>query len=462
MSSVNNIQLIIFDLDGVLIDAKIIHFHALNAALGEEYRITWDEHLASYDGLKTTEKLNLLSKHKNLPKEDYHKIWTEKQKHTMNSLREIPANDDIRKNLMKLREMGFRLALCTNSIRETTELVLNRLGIHNLFDSVLSNEDVKRCKPNPDIYWKTMMDLGVNPENVVVVEDSPHGLLAAHRSGAWVIRVTSSIDTNCEYLVPKILDINMKTRQMKWKNDKLNILIPMAGNGSRFFQAGYTNPKPLIDVNGKTMIQTVVENLNIDAHYIYVVRSEHRIKYNLDFLLKSITPGCKIIEVESLTQGAACTALLAKEFINNDQPLLFANSDQYIEWDSNEFMYKMQETDVDAGILTFRATSPKWSFVSLDDLGFVNRVAEKEAISDIATVGCYYWKHGSDFVKFAEEMVEADIRVNGEFYICPVFNQAIQASKKISIFPVNAMWGLGTPEDLKSYLDNFSEVKKTS
>ena len=172
-------------------------------------------------------------------------------------------------------------------------------------------------------------------------------------------------------------------------------------------------------------------------------------------MLDLITPGCKIVEVDGVTEGAACTALLAKKHIDNDNPLFFANSDQFVEWDSNEFMYKMNETEADGGIVTFKATHPKWSFAKIDEQGLVTEVAEKNPISDLATVGFYYWKNGSDFVKYAEEMIEKDIRVNNEFYVCPVFNQAIQDGKQIRTFDIKGMWGLGTPEDLNNYLENY-------
>ena len=172
-------------------------------------------------------------------------------------------------------------------------------------------------------------------------------------------------------------------------------------------------------------------------------------------MLNLITPNCKIVEVDKLTEGAACTALLAKEYINKDTPLFFANSDQFVEWDSNEFLYKMNETNADGGIVSFRATHPKWSFAKIDEKGLVTEVAEKNPISDIATVGYYYWKHGSDFVKYAEDMIEKDIRVNNEFYVCPVFNQAIEDGKEIRTYDIPKMWGLGTPEDLKYYLENY-------
>jgi dTDP-glucose pyrophosphorylase len=229
----------------------------------------------------------------------------------------------------------------------------------------------------------------------------------------------------------------------------------MAGAGSRFEKAGYTFPKPLIEINGKPMIQVVIENLNLDANYIYVVQKSHREKYNLDTLLNLLTPNCKIVEVDGLTEGAACTALLTKEYINNDNPLFFANSDQFVEWDSNEFMYKMQETNSDGGIVTFTATHPKWSFAKINSNGLVTEVAEKNPISDTATVGYYYWKHGSDFVKYAEEMIEQNMRVNNEFYVCPVYNNAIKGGLKVRAFDVPKMWGLGTPEDLNYYLEHY-------
>ena len=232
----------------------------------------------------------------------------------------------------------------------------------------------------------------------------------------------------------------------------------MAGAGSRFREAGFTFPKPLIDVKGKPMIQVVVENLGLDANFIFIVQKEHREQFHLDNMLPLIAgPNTTILEVDGITEGAACTTLLAKEYINNDSPLFFANSDQWVDWDPVQFMYDMQETSADGGIVTFNSTHPKWSFAKLDEFGNVLEVAEKNPISDNATVGYYYWKHGADFVKYAEQMIEKDIRVNDEFYVCPVFNQAIEDGKVIRTHQAKEMWGLGTPEDLALFI-NSSEV----
>ena len=450
------IRFIIFDLDGVLVEAKEIHYEALNEALGEKYMITWDEHLSRYDGLKTSQKLEMLTKDKGLPVELYDKVWMNKQKLTIEKLRNLSQSEQLIECMSSLTNDGYKIAVCSNSIRKTVLTVLSKLGIIEYVDLIISNEDVKNSKPHPEMYWKAISMMSFLPEQTLIVEDSPYGLLAASRSKSHVLRVKSPTEVGYSNITKKINEIKMgnTTTTPKWKNEKLNILIPMAGAGSRFEQAGYTFPKPLIEVNSKPMIQVVVENLNIDANYIYVVQKSHREKYNLDTMLNLITPGCKIVEVDELTEGAACTALLAKEYINSDSPLFFANSDQFVEWDSNEFMYKMQESNCDGGIVTFKATHPKWSFAKIDDNGFVTEVAEKNPISDNATVGYYYWKHGSDFVKYAEQMIERNIRVNNEFYVCPVFNQAIEDCKKIRIFESAKMWGLGTPEDLKFYLEN--------
>jgi len=450
------VNFIIFDLDGVLIETKDLHFEALNKALGE-YAIDMSEHLAIYDGLTTSQKLKVLSEKKGLPIELHKEIWKKKQLITFEMLRSIKPDKRLQNIMSELVKKGYKLGLCTNSIRKTAITVLSKLGVAEYMDLILSGEDVTNPKPHPEIYWKAISKMSVLPEETLIVEDSPFGLLAASRSKSNILRVNKPKDVTLENIEKKLKEIQtgMKQPTPAWRDENLTVLIPMAGAGSRFQQAGYTFPKPLIDVKGKPMIQVVVDNLNIKATYVYVVQKEHRQKYNLDTLLNLITPGCKIVEVDGITEGAACTALLAKEYIDNDNALFFANSDQYVDWDSNEFLYKMNETEADGGIVTFKATHPKWSFAKVNKEGIVTEVAEKNPISDIATVGFYYWKKGSDFVKYAEDMIKKDIRVNNEFYVCPVFNQAIEDNKKIRTFNINKMWGLGTPEDLKYYLENF-------
>ena len=451
-------KLIIFDLDGVLVSTKDLHYEALNSALEEvdsKYVISRQDHLKTFDGLKSSEKLDMLTKDRGLPQELHSQIWNRKQELTIQQLQHIKPDQFIKMTLRELRRRGYKLACCSNAIRRSVLTILSKLDLIEQLDLIISNEDVKQGKPHPEMYWKAMSIMGVLPEETLIVEDSPAGLLAASRSRADILRVDTPKDVNIKNIAEK-LNIKKMGKVPKWQGGKLNVLIPMAGAGSRFQAAGYTFPKPLIEVKGKPMIQVVVENLNIDANFIYVVQKEHREKYNLDTLLNLITPGCKIVETDGMTEGAACTALLAKEHIDVDAPLFFANSDQFVEWDSNEFLYKMNETDADGGIVSFKATHPKWSFAKIDENGLVTEVAEKNPISDIATVGYYYWKHGSDFVKYAEQMIDKDVRVNNEFYVCPVFNEAIADCKKIKTFDIPKMWGIGTPEDLDYFLKNYN------
>lgn len=446
-------KLFIFDLDGVLIDTKEMHYKCLNHAISQispEHTITESEHLFIYDGLSTHDKLNLLSKNKKLDTKHHKKIWHLKQLHTIKEIDNILPNHKLIEIFSYLKDNNYLIACCSNSIRKTLYKILHKLDVIDYFDLLISNEDVRHPKPHPEMYWKAMANFGLNPENTFIFEDSPNGLLAAQTSGANVIRVKNSKDLNIDKV--KEFDI-IENKDMKWQDKNLNVLIPMAGAGSRFEKAGYTFPKPLIEVHGKPMIQTVVDNLAVEANYIFIVQKKHRNKYNLDSVLSLIAPNCKIVEVDGLTEGAACTTLIAEEYINNDSPLLMANSDQFVEWSSSKFMYKMQEQNLDGGILTFNSTHPKWSYAKINENNLVTEVAEKKPISDNATVGVYFWKKGSDYVKYAKQMISKNIRTNNEFYVCPVFNEAIQDGKKISTYNIEKMWGLGTPEDLEIFIN---------
>lgn len=227
----------------------------------------------------------------------------------------------------------------------------------------------------------------------------------------------------------------------------------MAGRGKRFEEAGYSFPKPLIDLDGKPMIQVVIENLNFPDQHIFICQKEHLEKFSMKELLNLIKPNSKIITINEMTEGAACTVLLAKDLINNDEELIIANSDQWINWNNQHFLSYLREKDADGGIVTFIATHPKWSFVKIDQEGYITEVAEKKPISNIATVGIYYYKKGKYFVEAVEQMIKKDIRVNNEFYVAPTFNEIIGEGKKVLPYPVAEMRGLGTPEDLKRFME---------
>ena len=446
-------KLIVFDLDGVLVDSKTIHFDALNDALrsiGTEYVITKQEQENIYEGLPTKTKLDILNKNKGLSKELFEKIWETKQAITTTMFSNIPEDKDLIKLLTKIKDNNIYIAVASNSISKTVLECLSSIGVLPLIDYIVSNEDVKNPKPHPEMYWKAMSHFGVIADETVIFEDSLVGKMAARDSKANLIEVKNRNDIT-EDKIDKAISLLMAGTHT-WKDQDLNVLIPMAGLGSRFKEAGYAFPKPLVEVDGKPMIQAVVESLGVKANYTYIVQKEHYEKYNLSYLLNLITPGCKIVKVDGVTEGAAVTCLLAKEYIDNDSPLIMANSDQIVQWNSRQFIYDLMTKNADGGIATFKSTHPKWSYAKIDKNGLVVEVAEKKPISNIATVGIYYWKHGSDFVKYAEQMIDKNIRTNGEFYVCPVFNEAILDNKRIFTSDIKKMWGVGTPEDLNYYL----------
>ena len=236
----------------------------------------------------------------------------------------------------------------------------------------------------------------------------------------------------------------------------INIVVPMAGAGSRFTKAGYKNPKPFIDVLGQSMISRVLDNINIrDARYILIARKEHvdaepetvqRIldSYNAEF-----------ITIDQLTEGAACTVLYAHRLIDTDVPLMIANSDQIVDVSLQSYVDEAFERNLDGSILTFRDNHPKWSYAKLNDGDLVTEVREKEVISEFATVGIYLFTKGKTFVNSAIDMMVRNNRVNNEFYVCPVYNYAIKSGAGIGIYNIDStqMHGTGTPEDLDRYVD---------
>lgn len=448
-------KLIIFDLDGVLIDTRDFHFEVLNKALSEvsnDYIISVSEHLKKYDGLSTRKKLDMLTEEKGLSKDLHDTIWKDKQKYTLSELPNYLSKDEKLIELFQYyKDKGFKVCVASNSIRETVKVSLTSIGVIHLVDRYYSNEDVNNPKPHPEIYMKCMIDMGVSPKETLIVEDSYIGRTAALDSGASLCPVKN----RCDVTIDEINSyLNVKVSNNQWKDKKMNVVIPMAGAGSRFANAGFTFPKPLIEVNGKPMIQLVIENLNVDANFIFLVQRKHYEKYNLESFLKILSPGCDIIITDGLTEGACCTTLLAEELINNDNPLLIANSDQFIEWDANEFYHSVNNKNIDGSILIFENTHPKWSYVKCDDSGNVTELKEKEVISNNATVGIYFWSKGSDYVKYSHDMINKNIRVNGEFYVAPVYNESIADGKVIKTYNIDKMWGLGTPEDLDIYLKN--------
>ena len=238
----------------------------------------------------------------------------------------------------------------------------------------------------------------------------------------------------------------------------LNIVIPMAGRGSRFAEAGYKDPKPLIDIHGKHMIEVVIKNLQpSEPHrFIFIVQESHRKEYNLETVISQHTDAFEIISIDGITEGAAITVLKAQELIDNDDPLMIANSDQWVDTDIDVYLQDMKMRNLDGSMLTMTASDAKWSYAKIDAQGFVTEVIEKVVVSDEATVGIYNFKHGKDFCFFANKMINQNIRSNNEFYVAPVYTFMAEEGCKIGIYNVGeegrGMYGLGIPVDLDLFL----------
>ena len=237
----------------------------------------------------------------------------------------------------------------------------------------------------------------------------------------------------------------------------LNIVLPIAGRGSRFADEGYDLPKPLIPIHGVPMIQLVTENLRPkrEHRFIYVCQKEHIEKYDLGNKLRSYTgeDNTIVIPIDYMTEGQVCSVLVAKDYISNDEALMSANADQWVDFSIDDYLEDMDKRDLDGLIMTMKSEDPKWSFAKVGDNGYVVETAEKIPISDDATVGIFNFRHGKDLVRAAEQMIEEDVRVNNEFYTCPVYNYLIRDNKRIGVYSVgkeyDGMYGLGIPYDLE-------------
>ena len=235
----------------------------------------------------------------------------------------------------------------------------------------------------------------------------------------------------------------------------LTIVIPMAGRGSRFADAGYKDPKPLIPVRGVPMIKLVIDNLRPSRphRFVFICQREHVAAYGLEPRLAAWAPGCAIVQLDGVTEGAACSVLTAEAYLD-DSPLMIANADQFLDVSMDAYLDAAD--GLDGMIMTMTASDPKWSFVAVDERGLATQLAEKVPISDEATVGVYNFAHGRDFARAAREMIARDLRVNGEFYVAPVYNMLIEQGARIGIHNIgneaNGMYGLGVPADLELFL----------
>jgi len=455
---------VLFDLDGVLVNSRVLHFETLRDALKEvSVHITWAEHEKVMDGLPTKKKLAMLVETGVLTTEQSQQVYLRKQELTLLSLPGImKPRESLIQLLTTLKSKGLRLFCVSNAIRKTVEESLKQLKIYDFFETFYGNEDAAEGKPSPALYLNAMQNAGVSANDCLILEDSQHGREAAHASGAHVLEVEDAEDVTLE-LVEKALSLPSKSLYADVKC--INVVVPMAGEGSRFKVAGYKDPKPFIPVGKKSMIRWVLENMlpkdtSVKVKFHLIMRSDHLTMYPVQSLFEGMPPTVSfaIHLTRGLTEGAACSVLIAKDMIDSQNPLVIVNSDQFLEWNPDSFYKSLLNPTYDGCILTFLQPDPKdvkWSYASVNNDGLVTEVAEKKWISPFATVGLYGWARGSDFVSQAEQMIAKNIRTNNEFYVCPVYNEAIVAGQKVRVSLCKGMWGLGVPEDLEKFRRDY-------
>jgi HAD superfamily hydrolase (TIGR01509 family) len=439
------IKAILFDMDGVLIDADQLHFSALNEALVAMNLapIPWYQHESIYKGLPTTRKLEILAKDNVLSLNLMSEVARIKQQVTLEMIDRHVIIDQEKVALLRDLKQNYKICVCSNAKRQSVEKMLLSSGLIKHCSFFLGNEDVLNQKPAPDVYLKAIEMLGVSSKDTLIVEDSEVGRQAAQLSGAHVVKVKDPSEVNYYRISTAIKRIQTP-----------HIVIPAAGQGKRFSDAGYLYPKPLIQVEGSPMIELVMNNFRGLGEPVIILQKKHCEQYCADTVVQQLQPGTQVVMVDGLTEGAACTVLAASSIIDDERELILVNSDQFLECNLSAFLASARKANADGAILTFRAVDKKWSYAAIASDGYVSRVAEKEVISPFATVGVYYFKQGRDFVRAAKQMIAKNIRVNNEFYVCPVFNELIALGGRVICHEIEnyQMHGLGTPDDLEAFL----------
>lgn len=447
-------NLAIFDLDGCLsVPLKRLHFDTLNQALTEAgfKPISYEDHLGRFDGLPTTEKLKTLG----VPEDFASAISQLKQQLTVKNLHEVVQPDPVvTQALTECHKRDVGVAVCSNARRDSVIECLKLMEILSMVQHVWTPDTYSgdldnpyaQPKPSPQMIlnliakYRSSID-EASPRRTVVFEDSPKGLQAAHAAGCRVVQVgPKGLD-----LEQVILALDEECEPYVWQWPELQVLIPAAGRGSRFAEAGYEDPKPFIPVGDKRMIQAAEDNLSVNAIKTAIVLNGYQ-----DHL-----PCCvNYLVLDEVTRGTAETCLKAFRHINPDKPLLIVNSDQILEWDHAAFYYRAQHTELDGLIVTFDGSvrDPAYSYCDVQD-GIVKRIVEKAPISDCACTGLWWFKRAGEFQKYARQMIDGNMTTRGEFYISGAIQLAIDAGLKFGTFQCDRFHSLGTPEMLNKYLE---------
>lgn len=445
------IKLIIFDLDGVLVDSKDMHYHTLNEAIrstvGPKYEITLHEHHHIYDGLSTRQKLQLMSRYKNLPPSTHDAIFQAKQERTMASIQQLPPAHRIRGELAQLKHAGFPIAVASNCIKASVKAFLEQLDLLDVVDAYYGNEDVAHPKPAPDLYQHVAKCFGVQPWECLVVEDSVKGFEAAIRAGVHLYKVKQSSDVHFQPL----LDVTQQGF-----DPEVTIVIPLARPPQTFWLDGPDQlpsevPFGLMDLNGKPVWQWVLNSLrsepSLRRRWIFLVPESQRIKYALDSLLARLVDyePMKVIPVKHDQLGAVKTVLLAESELQNDRPLVIADGGHILGWVG---LADALQRAKDGAVTVFSSKDPLNSYVQVEN-ALLTKIQEKECISETACTGLYLWKRASDFLEDAKQVLEQKRLIHGQYYLSTVVDWGIRSRRQFVAVPVAACWSVRNAEEIR-------------
>ena len=345
-----------------------------------------------------------------------------------------------------LKKHSCKIGIVTNENTEYSKSTLSKFGLLNHIDLLISKNDVNNIKPHSEPYIRAISFFGDNLNKYIIFENSEIGIKSAKGTGIFFFEVKNNIDIETIKNINNINDIN--------------ILIPMAGLGSRFLKRGFKKAKPLIEVDKVPMIKKAIDSLNINGNYIFIVRVDEN-NDKLKKYLYDYKQNCKIIEINFLTEGSASSCYLAKEYINNDKQLIISNCDQFLEWDSNNFLLDSYKRDLDCNLLTFESDFDKSSFIKTDQNNRGVMIREKEVISNNALVGVHYFKKGKFFVESYEEIFEKKIKFKNEYYLSTVCDNMIKKGYNVSHFLLkddHKFHSLGTPDEYFKFLRHIGKL----
>jgi len=469
---------IVFDLDGVLVESKELHYETLNDALetmaGPQYRISWGEHQCIYDGLSTRQKLALLQ----LTPAVAEAVFQRKQELTLERIRDqIKPNLAIKETLRRLKALAYPIAVASNCIRQSVHAFLTALDLWDVVDVVFSNEDVKQPKPHPDMYLKVAESFGIQPGQLLIVEDSTKGFEAAVRAGGQLFKVATPADVRLEPLQQRLSESH---------EPELHIVIPLARPSPSCFwldgpdQLPVEVPLQLMDMAGQILLQRMCDNIRPAGRrcrWIFLVRETQQVKYRLDSLLPRVThyEPTVVIGVKTEQLGAMATVLLASEWIDNDTPLWIFDGGHVIQWTSNSLALWDLLQQHPAAVTIHQDQDRRWSYVetapqrSTVDLAapqrstgesvLVTQIREKTPISCKACTGLYGWRHGRDFVKAAHFLRQRNVSYLGQFFISQTLQQCLEAPDyQVAALPVTKSWSLRSFTEIAEFRRSYIPI----